>query len=93
MAIRQQPITTEQGFMDAIKQANENETTIFVQWKYVNNDIYEPEVVTAENFIQYQTNPNDAWWYIENSEARGWILFPNKEERNLPWGEIKNDLV
>lgn len=83
--IRQQPLTTEEEFMKAIKQANENETTIFVQWKDVNDDIYEPEVVTAENFIWYQTNPNDAWWYIEEGQARAWILFPNKEERNLPW--------
>ena len=85
MAIRQQPITTEQGFMDAIKEAYENETTCFIQWKDVDKSNFEPEVVTAENFIWYQTNPNDAWWYIENGQARCWKLFPNHEERSMLW--------
>ena len=85
MAIRQQPITTEQGFMDAIEEAYENKITCFIQWKDADASNYEPEVVTVENFIWYQTNPNDAWWYIEDGQARCWKLFPNREERDLPW--------
>lgn len=84
--VRQQPLTTEKDFLAAIDEAAAREDTIFVQWKDVDDS--SPEVVTAENFIWYQADPNDAWWYIENGVVRGWKLFPNSEERNLPWQEI-----
>ena len=83
--IRQQPLITEEEFMEAIAEANNNEDTVFVQWRPDMTDENSPEVVTAENFIWYEVGPNDAWWFIENGQARGWKKFPNLEERNLPW--------
>lgn len=84
--IRQQPITTEKEFLKAAEEAYLREDTIFVQWRDVREN--EPEVVLAENFVFVQNNPNDAWWFLENGEARAWKKFPNLEERNLPWDKL-----
>lgn len=78
--VRQLPITTEKEFMRALQEACDKEETLYIQWKDST-----PEVVLVENFIWIQTNPNDAWWYIDNGKARAWRLFPNQEERNSPW--------
>ena len=86
--IRQQPITTEEEFMEILANNTEdNPINLFVQWsnEYVNSHQNWPQVELLENFLWIHTNPNDAWWYIENGDARVWRLFPNLEERNLPW--------
>lgn len=84
--VRQQPIITEHDFIIALEEAYNKEDTIYVQWRDVPEN--EPEVVLAENFVWIQTGPNDAWWFIENGEARAWKIFPNREERDLPWQNV-----
>lgn len=89
MAIRQKPITTEEGFWELLENldAKERGETAYVQWHpdYV-KDFKWPQVELLENFLWIHTNPNDSWYYIENGDARIWKLFPNLEERQLPWG-------
>lgn len=83
MGIRQKPITTEKEFLKALKIVEGWEGTIFIQYK--NPSPTEPEVVTAENYIFDYNDPNDAWYFIENGSVRAWFLYPNKDERDIPW--------
>lgn len=89
MAIRQKPIITEEEFWELLENldAKERGETAYVQWHpdYV-KDFKWPQVELLENFLWIHTNPNDSWYYIENGDARVWKLFPNLEERQLPWG-------
>lgn len=95
MAIRQQPITTEEEFYEILHQLNsrENGDTLYIQWHPdYEEDKNWPQVELLENFLWIHTNSNDSWWYIESGEARAWRIFPNLEERQLPWSEReKND--
>lgn len=89
--IRQQPITTEKEFNEILKNIDSRERgeTLYVQWHpkcEENNDNW-PQVELLENFLWIHTNPNDSWTYIENGDVRIWRLFPNLEERNLPWND------
>ena len=86
--IRQQPITTEKEFYEVLSQLNAKERgeTLYVQWHPdYEKDLHWPQVELLENFLWIHTNPNDFWYYIENGDARAWRLFPNLEERQLPW--------
>lgn len=89
MAIRQKPITTVKEFDNLLAKLNAKEQgeTLFIQWhpRY-NEDRQWPQVELLENFLWIHTDPNDSWWYIENGDARAWKMFPNLEERQLPWG-------
>ena len=90
MAIRQKPITTEEEFYELLSKIDSRERgeTLYIQWhpNYEKNDRNWPQVELLENFLWIHTNPNDSWYYIENGDARVWKLFPNLEERQLPWG-------
>ena len=85
MAIRQEPITTEKEFLIATEAAIKNGTTTFVQYRDVNTNTYDPEVVLAENYVWYLNNPNDIWKDFEDKNVRAWTQFPNREERDMPW--------
>ena len=88
--IRQQPITTEKEFYEVLSQLNAE--TLYVQWHpdYEEN-LHWPQVELLENFLWIHTNPNDSWYYIENGNARAWRLFPNLEERHLPWSKKEEE--
>ena len=91
--IRQQPITTEKEFDEVLSQLNAKESgeTLYVQWHPdYEEDLHWPQVELLENFLWIHTNPNDSWYYIENGDVRVWRLFPNLEERQMPW-EDKNE--
>lgn len=91
--IRQQPITTEKEFDEVLSQLNAKERgeTLYVQWHPdYEKDLHWPQVELLENFLWIHTNPNDSWYYIENGDVRVWRLFPNLEERRMPW-ENKNE--
>ena len=91
--IRQQPITTEKEFYEVLSQldAKEHGETLYVQWHPdYEEDLHWPQVELLENFLWIHTNPNDSWYYIENGDVRVWRLFPNLEERHMPW-EDKNE--
>ena len=89
--IRQQPITTEEEFWELISSIDTKERgeTAYVQWNpsLYENDSRWPRVELLENFLWIHTNPHDSWYYIENGEARIWRLFPNLDERRIPWKE------
>lgn len=85
MSVRQTPILTESDFITACGEAFERGETVFVQYKDVNPNTYEPEVVLAENFVWYLSSPNDFWYEFETGKVRAWKNFPNREERDLPW--------
>lgn len=92
--IRQQPITTEKEFYEVLSQLNAKERgeTLYVQWHPdYEEDLHWPQVELLENFLWIHTNPNDSWYYIENGDARAWRLFPNLEERHLPWSEKEKE--
>ena len=60
--------------------------TAYVQWSPpYEKDIKWPQVELLENFLFIHTNPNDSWRYIKSGEARIWRLFPNSDERHIPW--------
>ena len=90
MAIRQKPIITEEEFYELLSKIDSRERgeTLYIQWNpnYEENNKNWPQVELLENFLWIHTNPNDSWYYIENGDARAWKLFPNLEERQLPWG-------
>lgn len=90
MAIRQKPIITEKEFYELLSKIDPHERgeTLYIQWNpnYEANDKNWPRVELLENFLWIHTGLNDSWWYIENGDARAWKMFPNFEERQLPWG-------
>ena len=90
MAIRQKPITTEKEFYELLSKIDSRERgeTLYIQWHpdYEENNRDWPQVELLENFLWIHTNSNDSWYYIENGDARVWKLFPNLEERKMPWG-------
>ena len=90
MAIRQKPIITEKEFYELLSKIDTHERgeTLYIQWNpnYETTDKNWPRVELLENFLWIHTGPNDSWWYIENGDARAWKMFPNFEERQLPWG-------
>jgi len=86
--IRQQPIITSQEFDEILHNINSHERgeTLYIQWRPdYEEDRNWPQVELLENFLFIHTNPNDSWYYIENGNVRAWRLFPNLEERNIPW--------
>jgi len=88
--IRQQPITTAKEFEEILKNIDSHKRgeTLYVQWHPdYEEDLHWPQVELLENFLWIHTNPNDSWAYIENGDVRIWRLFPNLEERNLPWND------
>ena len=94
--IRQQPITTEAEFFEILSYLNgkesDNPDTLYIQWHpdYTKNQNW-PEVELLENFLWIHTDPNDSWYYIENNEARAWKIFPNLDERKMPWQKRENN--
>ena len=85
--IRQQPISSPEAIHDAIDTIDSRERgeTLYIQWKSCYLNSRTPDVELLENFIWFDGGPNDFDRYIDKGAVRAWKLFPNFDERSLPW--------